>query len=96
MTAGETGADYVAFGAFYPSGTKSDTTEADPEILKWWSDVATIPSVAIGGITVENCETLLRSGADFLAVGGGVWKYEKGPAEAVKAFNQVIDKVMTS
>ena len=96
MTAGEAGADYVAFGAFYPSGTKSDTTAADPEILKWWSDVATIPSVAIGGITVGNCEPLLHSGADFLAVGGGVWNYDKGPAEAVKAFNLVIDKVMTS
>ncbi len=96
MTAGEAGADYVAFGAFYPSGTKADTTPADLDILTWWSETATVPSVAIGGITAANCEPLLRAGADFLAVGGGVWTDEKGPAHAVKAMNDVIDKVMAS
>ncbi|MFC4272934.1 thiamine phosphate synthase [Sneathiella chungangensis] len=96
MTAGEAGADYVAFGAFFPSTTKAETVKADPEILGWWSETTLIPSVAIGGITVENAEILLKSGADFLAVSSGVWDFESGPKDAVAAFNQVIDKVMTS
>ena len=96
MEGGEMGADYVAFGAFFPSSTKANTTKADPEILEWWANTTTVPSVAIGGITVENAETILQSGADFLAVGNGVWGYKDGPKEAVAAFNRVIDKVMTT
>jgi thiamine-phosphate pyrophosphorylase len=86
--AGEGGADYVAFGAFFPSTTKKITTPADTEILSWWQRMMTIPCVAIGGITVENCETLIGAGADFLAVGGGVWNYSGGPAAAVRAFSE--------
>ena len=88
--AGEAGADYVAFGAFFPSTTKMITTPADTEILSWWQQMMTIPCVAIGGITVENCETLIDAGADFLAVGGGVWNYSGGPAAAVRAFSERI------
>lgn len=96
MEGGEMGADYVAFGAFFPSSTKDNTTKAEPEILEWWANTTTVPSVAIGGITVENAEGILRSGADFLAVGNGVWGYRDGPKEAIAAFNRVIDKVMTT
>ncbi|MEX0582621.1 MAG: thiamine phosphate synthase, partial [Sneathiella sp.] len=96
IEAGEMGADYVAFGAFFPSSTKANTTKADPDILDWWASTTNVPSVAIGGITVENAEGILRSGADFLAVGNGIWGYGDGPKEAVAAFNRVIDKVMTS
>ena len=85
--AGEAGADYVAFGAFFPSTTKQITTPADTDILSWWQQMMTIPCVAIGGITVENCETVIDAGADFLAVGGGVWNYSGGPASAVRAFS---------
>ncbi|NBP73131.1 MAG: thiamine phosphate synthase [Alphaproteobacteria bacterium] len=85
--AGEAGADYVAFGAFFPSTTKQVTTPADTGILSWWQEMMTVPCVAIGGITVENCDTIIDAGADFLAVGGGVWNYADGPAAAVKAFN---------
>ena len=68
--AGEDGADYVAFGAFFPSGTKDVTRFIDPEILQWWSELMELPCCAIGGITAENCAPLVQAGADFLAV---VW-----------------------
>jgi thiamine-phosphate pyrophosphorylase len=90
LEAAEAGADYVAFGAFFPTGTKAAKTRADLEILRWWSEIMTVPCVAIGGITVENCAPLAAAGADFLAVLGGVWNYAKGPAQAVRDFNAVI------
>lgn len=86
--AGEAGADYVAFGAFFPSQTKKITTPADTEILSWWQEFMTVPCVAIGGITLDNCETVIEAGADFLAVASGVWDHAAGPAAAVKAFNE--------
>lgn len=90
VEAADHGANYVAFGAFFPTATKTPKTTADPEILEWWSTVTTIPCVAIGGITVENCAPLVRAGADFLAVVGGVWNHPDGPAAAVTAFNHAI------
>ncbi len=87
MEAAEAGADYVAFGAFFPTGTKEPKTRASVEILKDWSDATVVPCVAIGGITVENAPPLIAAGADFLAVSAGVWDFTGGPAEAVKAFN---------
>jgi len=90
IEAAEKGADYVAFGAFFPTGTKTPKTTADADILRWWSDITTVPCVAIGGITVENCDLLARAGADFLAVVGGVWSHPQGPAAAVAAFNRRI------
>jgi thiamine-phosphate pyrophosphorylase len=90
IDAAEAGADYVAFGAFFPTGTKAAKTRASPELLRQWSDVTTVPCVAIGGITVENCGELVEAGADFLAVVGGVWSHPDGPAAAVKAFNAAI------
>jgi len=85
--AGEAGADYVAFGAFYPTTTKEVSFTADLELLEWWAETMTIPVVAIGGITVENAPPLIEAGADFLAVCSGVWDFPAGPAAAVKAFN---------
>jgi thiamine-phosphate pyrophosphorylase len=90
MTAGEDGADYVAFGAFFPSTTKQVTNQADPEILRWWAELMEIPSCAIGGITPENCGSLVRAGTDFLAVVGCVWGHPDGPAAGVKALNKAI------
>ena len=86
FAAGDAGADYVAFGAFFPTATKQTTTTADPEILDWWQEVMTIPCVAIGGITVDNCDVLIDAGADFLAVASGVWDHPGGPKAAVAAF----------
>jgi thiamine-phosphate pyrophosphorylase len=91
MEAAEAGADYVAFGAFFDTGTKAPKTRATPEILTWWSELFEIPCVAIGGITVENCRELIEAGADFLAVSAGVWQYRDGPAEAVRRFNAAIE-----
>jgi thiamine-phosphate pyrophosphorylase len=96
MIAGEAGADYVAFGAFHPTGTKADTTPAEPEILTWCQMFLTLPCVAIGGITVANAAPLLAAGADFLAVSSGVWDHRDGPAAAVAMFNRLIDESMAS
>jgi thiamine-phosphate pyrophosphorylase len=87
IEAAEAGADYVAFGAFFPTATKERTAHADFGLLTWWSDLMTLPCVAIGGITVENAMPLIDAGADFLAVCTGVWGHPNGPAAAVKAFN---------
>lgn len=87
IEASEAGADYVAFGAFFPTATKEPKTRAEPELIQWWAETMVVPCVAIGGITVENCQPLIKAGADFLAVAAGVWDYPEGPAAAVKAFN---------
>jgi len=93
MEAAEAGADYVAFGAFYPTATKEAKTHAEPEILSWWQELMEAPCVAIGGITVENARPLVEAGADFLAVASGVWDHPKGPHAAVKAFNDLFDSL---
>lgn len=90
MEAGEAGADYVAFGAFFPTATKQTHHRPDPAILAWWSALFEIPSVAIGGITPANGRMLVEAGADFLAVCSAVWNYPDGPAAAVKAFQPVL------
>lgn len=87
MEAGEAGADYVAFGALYPTTTKDAKTSAPIELVKWWADVMTTPMVAIGGITVENAAPVIAAGADFIAVSAGVWQHPKGPRAAVAEFN---------
>ena len=89
MEAGEAGADYVAFGAFYPTTTKPSDYRPDPSILSWWSTLFEIPCVAIGGITPDNARPLVDSGADFLAVCQAVWGSDD-PAAAVRAFAGVL------
>ena len=87
MDAAEAGADYVAFGAFFPTSTKQVSHHPEPEILTVWQETMQTPCVAIGGITVDKARGLARAGADFLAVTSGVWDDPLGPAAAVKAFN---------
>ena len=90
MEAGEAGADYVAFGAFFPTATKETRHRPDPSILGWWSTLFEIPCVAIGGITPENGRVLVEAGADFLAVCSAVWDHPEGPGAAVKAFQAIL------
>ncbi|ODT57891.1 MAG: thiamine-phosphate diphosphorylase, partial [Phenylobacterium sp. SCN 69-14] len=90
MEAAEAGADYVAFGAFFPTTTKDAPTRADPEILTIWQETMEVPCVAIGGITAANAESLAKAGADFLAVSAGVWSHPEGPAAAVRALEAAI------
>lgn len=90
MIAAEAGADYVAFGAFYPTQTKEAPTQAEPELLSWWQEMMTTPCVAIGGITPENAAPLVEAGADFLAVSSGVWSHPQGPEAAVRALNDIM------
>jgi len=90
MLAGEAGADYVAFGAFFPSPTKQTEIRADPALLRWWSEMMELPAVAIGGITPANCGPLVEAGADFLAVVSAVWDHPQGPAAGVRAMLDAI------
>ncbi|MEQ8322671.1 MAG: thiamine phosphate synthase [Rhodospirillales bacterium] len=88
IEAGEQGADYVAFGAFFPSASKEVKHHAEPEIIEIWSEMTTLPCVAIGGITAENCAPLVAAGADYLAVIGCIWNHPEGPEAGVRAFTE--------
>ncbi len=92
MEAAEAGADYVAFGAFFPTDTKATTHRPDPGILSIWQETVETPCVAIGGITPANCAGLARAGADFVAVSSAVWNDPDGPAAAVRAFNAALSE----
>ncbi len=93
LVAAEAGADYVAFGAFFPSGTKAAKHHAEPELIRAWSETTVVPCVAIGGITPQNCPPLVEAGADFLAVIGAVWSHPEGPRAAVREFNEVFARL---
>ncbi|RDE05350.1 thiamine phosphate synthase [Sphingomonas aracearum] len=88
MEAGEAGADYVAFGSFYPTTTKEVRHRPEPVILSWWTTLFEVPCVAIGGITPANAAPLVAAGADFLAVSGAVWSGDE--ASAVRAFAELL------
>ena len=90
MEAAEAGADYVAFGAFFPTDTKEPKASAEPEILSIWQETMETPCVAIGGVTTANARGLAQAGADFLAVSAGVWRHADGPAAAVRTLNAEI------
>ena len=97
MEAGEAGADYVAFGAFYTTTSKSPEKLArygtpTTELLEFWSTYTTVPCVAIGGISPENCAPLVKAGADFIAAITSVWNHGQGAGQAVKEFNVAIKK----
>jgi thiamine-phosphate pyrophosphorylase len=93
MQAGEDGADYVAFGAFYPTTTKESTVPAELDLLQVWQAAMVLPCVAIGGITAANAAPLVTAGADFIAVSSGIWNHPDGAAAAVKAFNVLLDEL---
>lgn len=95
IEATEAGADYVAFGAFFPTTTKEPKSRADIELLEWWAELFETPCVAIGGITVENAPPLIKAGADFLAVSQGVWGHPAGPAKAIASFNELFARMAT-
>ena len=95
MEAGEAGADYVAFGAFYPTTSKPKEKlekwgTPTPDLLQWWSMFTTVPCVAIGGITPHNALPLLKAGTDMIAVITAVWNHPKGVAAAVAEFADVL------
>jgi len=90
MEAGEQGADYIAFGAFFPSSTKETEVRAGTDLLQWWSELMELPVVAIGGINAGNCAPLVQAGANFLAVISAVWDHPEGPAAGVRAMNAAI------
>ena len=91
IEAAEAGADYVAFGAFFGSTTKETSVQATPEILEWWSETTSVPCVAIGGITSDNCGPLVTAGADFLAVISAIWAHPSGSLTAMANFKSAIE-----
>ncbi len=93
--AGESGADYVAFGAFLPPATSEVTGLPEPDILAWWAEMMEVPCVASGGITAENCAPLVQAGADFLAVGSAVWNHPQGAAQGVRSMNAAIQAAIS-
>ena len=92
MDAGDAGADYVAFGAFFPTSTKETHYRPELSILSWWSTLFELPCVAIGGISSVNAAPLVQAGADFLAVCNAVWNHAAGPAEGVRSFSTVLGR----
>jgi thiamine-phosphate pyrophosphorylase len=90
MEAGERGADYVSFGSFFDSKTKNSRGRPTTEIIAWCNEFINLPIVAIGGITDQNCQPLVKSGADFLAVISYVWQHSSGSAAAVKNLQEAI------
>jgi len=90
MEAGEAGADYVAFGAFFPTTTKETRHRPEPAILSWWATLFELPSVAIGGVTPENGRVLVDAGADFLAACSAVWDHPDGPGASVAEFQKIL------
>jgi thiamine-phosphate pyrophosphorylase len=90
-TAGEEGANYVAFGAFYETQTKKPKGKPTLDLLKFWSEYTTLPSVAIGGIKPHNTKPIADAGADFIAVVTGVWDYEKGVAQAILDYQKALN-----
>ena len=101
MEAGEQGADYVAFGAFYPTTSKPQEKldkwgTPEPEILAGWTQFSTLPCVAIGGITPENCTPLVEARTDFIAAINGIWNHPEGAAAGVKAYHAAIDQQQDS
>ncbi len=95
IAAADAGADYVAFGAFYPTTTKQVTHHADSEVLRWAQDFLLIPCVAIGGITPDTAADLRAAGADMLAVSAAIWQHANGPAAGVTAFVSAANRVNT-
>lgn len=96
ITAAEAGADYVSFGAFFPSPTLPHAAPVSTDILSWWSELMETPCVAVGGITPENCAALVAAGADFIAACSGVWNDPSGPPAAVRVFNDAVERVGAS
>ena len=96
LEAAEAGADYVAFGAFYPTDTKVAAAHAEPDLLTWWQEMIETPCVAIGGITLANARPLVEAGADFLAVSAGVWRHPQGASAAIAGFNALFDELAGS
>ena len=94
MDAAEAGADYVAFGAFFPTETKATSHRPDPDILTIWQETTEVPCVAIGGITIDTAADMARAGADFIAVSAAVWTHPEGPAAAVRAFNAALAEAL--
>lgn len=97
MEAGEGGADYVAFGAFFPTLSKPPEKLArygtpTLEMLHWWSTYTVVPNVAIGGLTPENIVPIVAHGADFVAAITAIWNHKDGAAAAVRAFNAAIKR----
>jgi len=96
MRAAEAGADYVSFGAFFPSPTLPEAAIVDPDILTWWQELMEVPCVAVGGLTPETAAAMAVAGADFVAASAAIWTHPEGPAAAVEAFNRAVERALAN
>ncbi len=101
MEAGEQGAAYVAFGAFYETTSKPKEKlekwgTPTPDLLEGWTMFTTVPCVAIGGITPYNCKPLVQAGADFIAVITGIWNHPQGAGAGVEAYHTAIQEALAA
>ena len=91
ILAEQMGADYVAFGAFFPSPSKDKTVKAETRLLQQAKTALDIPVVAIGGINPENGAALVEAGADMLAVISSIYNNPE-PQATVLEFNQLFQE----
>ena len=82
--AAEDGANYVAFGTFFPSKTKNSAGKPTPEIIKWCNEILNVGSVAIGGINANNCHEIALAEPDFVSIISYVWDNENGIKSAIE------------
>lgn len=91
METAETGIDYLFFGKL----DLEEQDEAHPKTLSkadWWAELFETPCVALGGKTLHSVEAAAATGADFVALKDAVWTHTNGPAAAVKAANEILEK----
>ena len=93
MLAGEAGADYVMFGEPERNGRRPSFEELQDR-LTWWADLFEIPCVAYAA-GKEEVAPLVRTGADFIALGDWIWSAPEGAAEAVAAAAASLDEALT-
>lgn len=92
LAAAEEGASYVSFGPFHSSWILQGMERAELPLLEAWADgPSEVPSIANGGIKLENATPLVEAGADFIALCSSVWKHDEGPKAAIEKFNDLID-----
>lgn len=90
MQAGESGADYISFGAFFASKTKISRGNPDIDLLDWAIEMLNLPVVGIGGINSQNCRELIEHKIDFIALISFIWQHPKGSSQAVKEIHDLL------
>ena len=83
---------YISFGSFFNTKTKKVKHRATIKNINWFKKKFNLPCVAIGGINLKNCNKILKTDCNLLAVSSGIWNFKKGPIEAVNLFHKILNK----